>query len=44
MDQCWQLAKLWYAGREEIDWIRGSAEETLDIFRQVGLHGSFWDL
>lgn len=42
--QCWDLAKRWYRGRAEMDWVRRPAEEAEQIFREVGLEGPFWAL
>jgi hypothetical protein len=42
--QCWDLAKRWYRGRAEMDWVRRPAEEAEQIFGEVGLEGPFWAL
>ncbi|NNM03730.1 MAG: hypothetical protein HKO65_01405, partial [Gemmatimonadetes bacterium] len=43
LGQCWELAKRWYEGREELGWVRESPYEVLEVFRGVGLHGPFWE-
>ena len=44
LSQCWELARLWYRGRHEADWRRGSTDEALAVFREIGLDGPFWEL
>ena len=44
LDQCWQLALEWYAGRLESDWRRLTSEEAQASLRSVGLTGTFWEL
>lgn len=44
LDQCWQLARHWYQGRLELDWLRPSVERMEAIFAEVGLAGPFWSL
>ena len=42
LDQCWELARPWYAGRMEADWRGRSPEAAEAIFTAVGLVGDFW--
>ena len=44
LDQQWELAKRWFAGRHEPEWKKRSPEEAEDVLRGVGLTGDFWDL
>lgn len=42
LDQCWELARRWYAGRDGPGWRGRSAEASQAIFEEVGLRGDFW--
>ncbi len=42
--QCWQLAQRWYAGRLARGWQRPNQPEIQQLFDDLGLKGSFWDL
>ncbi len=44
MAQCWHLARLWYRGREALEWRRPTVERMEAIFADVGLAGPFWSL
>jgi hypothetical protein len=44
IEQCWELAKRWYPGRQDLEWRRKTQEEVEEVFRAVGLVGSFWEL
>jgi hypothetical protein len=44
LEQCWELAKRWYKGREELDWLRPAPAELRKIFREVGLLDPFWEI
>lgn len=39
----WDLAKAWYTGRQQEEWRPQTAAETVDVFREVGLTGDFWE-
>jgi hypothetical protein len=43
-EQCWRLARTWYAGRLDPEWERPSVERMEAIFAEVGLGGPFWRL
>ena len=43
-EQQWELAARWFAGRHEPGWTKRSPEEAEQIFRSVGLTGTFWQL
>ena len=43
MNQLWQLATSWYAGRLQPDARRPRPEEMRTIFASIGLTGDFWD-
>ena len=43
-EQCWQLARAWYADRLRPDWRRKTLEEAEAAFAAVGLTGPFWSL
>ena len=38
----WDLARAWYVGRDREEWRPRTAEETAQVFDDVGLTGSFW--
>jgi hypothetical protein len=40
----WNLARLWFAGRDEPEWRKRSAAEAEAVFRQAGLTSDFWTL
>jgi hypothetical protein len=40
----WDLAKAWYGRHLERDWQKVTTAEAREIFRSVGLRGSFWEL
>lgn len=42
LDQCWAMARRWYAGRMEEGWRGRSPEAAQAIFEAVGLTGPFW--
>ena len=42
LDQCWEMALRWYAGRLDPEWRGRSARDAHDIFAEVGLAGDFW--
>lgn len=42
--QCWELAKLRYNDRLDLDWRPKTTEELEAIFDTVGLRGPFWSL
>jgi hypothetical protein len=44
MEQQWQLAYLWFRGRDRPEWRKRSPEEAEALFASVGLTGDFWRL
>ena len=44
LDQCWRLAKAWYADRLEPGWRRKTPEEAQAVFAEIGLMSDFWRL
>jgi hypothetical protein len=44
VDQQWELAGRWFAGRDRPDWKRRTAEEAEAVLRSVGLTTDFWKL
>jgi hypothetical protein len=44
VEQQWDLARRWFAGRDRPEWTRRSAEEAEAVFRNVGLTSEFWKL
>lgn len=42
LQQQWQLADAWYAGRLDRAWQRRSPDEAEAVFESVGLTGTFW--
>lgn len=44
IDQCWKLARDWFADRLSPDWRRRTIEEAHEIFAGAGLTGDFWRL
>ncbi len=43
-EQCWQLARGWYADKLSPDWRRKSLEEAEALLAEIGLTGPFWSL
>ena len=41
LEQQWQLAQKWFAGRHLSEWKKRSADEATAVFRSVGLDGDF---
>ncbi len=44
LDQVWQLAQAWYAGRLDPGWMPRTAIESEQVFASVGLTEEFWRL
>ena len=44
MDQQWDLARAWFAGRHRPEWEKRSVEQAHEVFRSAGLSGDFWRL
>jgi len=44
LDQLWELAVAWYAGRLTPEARRPTGDEVRRIFERVGLRGEFWEL
>ena len=44
VEQCWVLARRWFADRLDPDWRRRTLEEAHEIFASAGLTGDFWTL
>jgi hypothetical protein len=44
LEQVWQLAQVWYAGRAEEHWTPRSPEAVEQLFASLGLTGAFWSL
>lgn len=44
VDQCWRLARAWYADRLDPTWRRKTPEEAEAVFAELGLTGPFWRL
>jgi len=44
LDQGWEMARRWYAGRLDPSWRGRSPEDAQAIFDEVGLTGDFWRL
>ena len=44
LQQQWDLARLWYRGRDQPSWQRRTATEAQAILTDVGLVGDFWRL
>lgn len=42
--QCFELGKLWYRGRLNPEWRRGSVESMQATFAAVGLTDAFWKI
>lgn len=43
-DQCWKLARAWYAEKVSPDWKRATPDEAQALFTSIGLTGPFWSL
>lgn len=43
-EQCWELARAWYAKKLSPDWRRMTVDEAQAALTQIGLTGSFWNL
>jgi hypothetical protein len=43
-EQCWQLARAWYADKLDPDWRRKTPEEAAATLAGVGLTNPFWSL
>jgi hypothetical protein len=43
-EQCWQLARAWYADKLSPDWRRMNLEEAEAALAAVELTGPFWSL
>ena len=44
LEQQWELAQKWFAGRHLPEWHKRSAEEAEAVFCSVGLTSDFWRL
>ena len=44
LQQCWELARAWYANRLSRDWRRFTPTEVESLFRRLGFQGDFWRL
>ena len=44
LEQLWDLARGWYAGRMSESWRRRSPREAEEVFADAGLTGDFWRL
>jgi hypothetical protein len=45
LEQCWQLARAWYAAdRRRPDWRRLTLDEAEARLGEIGLTGAFWRL
>lgn len=42
VQQQWELAKRWFAGRADPDWIKRTPQQVQEVFESVGLIGDFW--
>jgi hypothetical protein len=42
--QCFELGRLWYDGRLDIDWQPKTRERMTSIFERVSLAGDFWQV
>jgi hypothetical protein len=43
-EQCWQLARAWYADKLAPDWRRKTLEEAEAALASLGLTDPFWSL
>ena len=44
LEQCWQLARLWYRDRLDPAYQRRTAAEAEAVFASIALSGDFWRL
>lgn len=44
LEQQWDLARSWFAGRHRPEWKKRSADEAESVFRGAGLTSDFWRL
>ena len=44
LEQCWELSRRWYPGRQELDWRPKTVEEMRRAFTAAGLTSPFWAL
>jgi hypothetical protein len=44
LEQQWELAQRWFAGRHLPSWEPRSKEEAEQVFASVGLTSDFWSL
>lgn len=44
VDQCWRLARAYYADKGKPGFRRKTPQETRETFASIGLTGPFWDL
>ena len=42
--QQWDLARLWFGGRDRPEWRKRSADEVRAVFAAAGLSGDFWNI
>jgi hypothetical protein len=42
--QQWELARLWFGGRDKPEWRKRTVDEVHEVFRAAGLMGDFWTL
>ncbi len=42
VQQQWQLATGWFAGRADADWTKRTPQQVEALFEEVGLTGDFW--
>ena len=43
-EQCWRLARAWYADKLSPDWRRKTLDEAEAMLAAIGLTGPFWSL
>ena len=44
LEQVWQLAQAWYAGRVDEEWTPRSPAAATHVLASLGLTGEFWAL
>ena len=44
LEQQWELAQKWFAGRHKPEWKKRTPEEAEAVLRSVGLTSEFWKL
>lgn len=44
LQRVWEVSKLWYSNRLQLEYAGHSTQEVDAIFNRVGLSGSFWQL